>query len=252
MLSVSPKQNGSHVTELDLHHAHRLSTMGELASGLADDIQQRLTVIANYANGCIHRIENDRITPDELKKLLHKIADTALQANDIAGRAKSYTKKKRPTLESIDLHEAVAHSIVFVRSEAVKHDVTIELQLMNESPTVTADRTQVSQVIVNLLLNSIDSLANHPGQRTVIVETSYDGEESVQVTVADTGPGISRDTQFKVFDPFFTTKPDGLGIGLALCRSIIESHRGHMSLESECGQGTRIGFSLPRVSFVSS
>ena len=246
MLATIPKTECPAVPE-NLEHAHRLAAMGELAAGLAHEIQQRLTVIANYANGCVHRLENDRISPEELKSLLKEIAATAVQANQITRRARNFSKKQAPNLELLDLNQTVQQGVDFVRLQAEDARVKISLNLYPSSPQVLADQTQLSQVVINLLLNAIEALADHHGKRNLCVETTADGDDYVQLTVSDTGPGIPADTQLLVFEPFYTTKANGLGIGLGLCRSIIDQHHGKMVLESEVDNGTRIGFSLPRL-----
>ncbi|QDU44439.1 Sensor protein FixL [Symmachiella dynata] len=245
MLAAAPKTDCSTVPD-DLEHAHRLSAMGELAAGLAHEIQQRLTVIANYANGCVHRLENDRITTDELISLMRQIAETAMQANDITRRARNFSKKQAPEFEILDLHEMLTMGVDFVRNQAEDEGVEISLQLQAASPMVVADRTLISQVIMNLLLNAIESMAGHRGERKLCVETATNGDEFLHVTITDTGVGIPAEIQLLVFEPFYTTKSNGMGIGLGLCRSIIEQHFGNMTLESEKGAGAKIGFSLPR------
>lgn len=244
--TTEPQSRNRSTVPDDLEHAHRLSAMGELAVGLAHEIQQRLTVIANYANGCVHRLENNRITSDELKVLLKEIAATAMQANQITKRAKNFSKKQAPEFEILDLNQLLRSGVQFVSEQADKEQVDIDLQLQEDVPAVLADRTQISQVITNLLLNAIEALSDHNGSRRLSIETSSNGGDFVHATIADSGPGIPAEMQLMVFEPFYTTKPGGLGIGLGLCRSIIEQHHGNVALDSEAGHGTRIGFSLPK------
>ena len=138
MLAVAPKKECLPVPD-ELEHAHRLSAMGELAAGLAHEIQQRLTVIANYANGCVHRLENDRITPDELILLMKQIAATAIQANDITRRARNFSKKQAPELEILDLHEMLTMGAEFVRKQAEDEEIDPTQSITENSPSFTND-----------------------------------------------------------------------------------------------------------------
>ncbi len=230
---------------IDLDNAQRLSALGELATGLAQEVQQRLTVIANYANGCVHRLENDRITTEELKSLMKEISATAMQANEITCRAKKFSKKQYPEFALLDLGELIAETVEFIQGALEQSRINFDVQLTPELAEVFADRMQISQVLLNLIANSIEALQAHEENRNLCLKTFLD-DQWVRVMVEDSGPGIPGEIQLLIFDPFFTTKSNGLGIGLGLCRSIIEGHRGQIQLDSEQGQGTRISFLLPR------
>ncbi len=239
-----PQQLTPSTPEIDLEHAQRMSALGELAAGLAHEIQQRLTIIANYANGGVRRLENGRLSTEQLRELLHEISSTALQANEIASRARNYSKKEALELTALNLNDVVTDSLNYVEEQLDNHQVDLELELHPQLSEVFADRTQISQVVVNMLLNAVEATAGIESDRKLSIQTTHD-DNFVNVVIEDSGCGIPADIQLLIFEPFFTTKGSGLGIGLGLCRSIVERHQGQISLDSEEGKGTRIGFSLP-------
>jgi len=230
----------------DSDQVQRLTALGELAAGLAHEIQQRLTVIANYANGCYLRLEDNRISREELMTLMKEISSAAIQASEITRRARNFSKKQTPEMEIVDMLDLVSSSVGFVRETALQHKIRISNHSPQELPAALADPIQTSQVLNNLLLNAVDALAEHSGERRIVVDCQQRCEDFIQVTVSDSGPGIDPELQCLVFEPFYTTKSNGMGIGLGICQSIIELHGGHISLDTSPLGGARFVFTLPK------
>lgn len=233
-------------SNVDLEYARRLGAMSELAAGLAREVQQSLTIISNYANGCVHRLEKGQISDTELRSLMKEIAAAAMQTNELTRRTREHCRDQAaPDLEKLDVNEFVHHAAEHVQDDAYQEQVAIRLELPEGLPEVIADPTQLLQVTVNLMLNSITAMADWQGRRMLTISTTNDDDGFVQVVVADTGPGIPIDVQRRIFDPFYTTRPNGLGLGLGLTRSIIERHGCQLKLESAEGNGTRVAFAIP-------
>lgn len=240
------EQEALHRKELD--HAARLSILGEMAGGMAHELNQPLAAIANYADGCELRLRTS--TPDT-GALLHAtklIRQQAERAAQVIQRMRAFVRKREPVHAALDLGEAVAEALELFEGPARRAGLVIETAFAKNLPAVMGDRIQLQQVILNLLQNAADaSAAGIPGPWTVRVETSVcDG--GVCVAVADRGEGMSADVKARLFEPFFTTKPAGLGLGLSLCHSIVEQHRGRLQAADNPGGGTVMRLWLPAAS----
>ncbi len=227
--------------QAELAHVLRLGTMGEMAAGLAHEINQPLGAIANFARGGVHRLHQGT-SPDTLLPILESIAAEALRAGQIIRRLRELVRKEPTPRRATDLNQIVHDSLQLVR--AGHHDVTLTLTLAPELPEVRCDAIQIEQVLINLLLNAIDAVRTVPPADRRIRVTTAAAAESVSVEVRDAGGGLPPPPA-DVFAPFFTTKSGGLGMGLSISRSIAEAHDGTLTAHAGEDGGSVFRLTLP-------
>jgi signal transduction histidine kinase len=234
----------------EMAHALRLSTVGEMFSGLAHEVNQPLAAAANYARTCIRYARSEQgIDRRQLLDWMEKTAAQTARAIEIVQRVGTFVRKERSKYVQLDLNSIIREVIALPGLATavleVASTIVPDLQLEKSLPPVLADRVQIEQVLLNLLRNAIESMVNMPPrQRKLTIRTSLFGAYA-EVAVSDEGHGISSEDLAKLFNPFFTTKPDGMGLGLSISRSIIEAHSGQMSADSKVGVGTTFRFTLP-------
>lgn len=230
-----------------LAHVLRISTMGELATGIAHELNQPLASISNYA---FASLQNLHATPPRTERIvdhLEKIQEQAQRAGLIIRRLRGMVRKEDARIVPVDLNEVVQDAIALLRPEARSEDIEVDVDLHPEPLEVLADPIQVQQVVLNLVRNGIEAMGpNWGGQKHLIVQTAQRIGHA-ELSVRDTGPGVPDDRLAHVFDQFFTTKPNGLGMGLAISRSIIESQSGRLWLSNHDGGGVTARFTLPAV-----
>jgi PAS domain S-box-containing protein len=232
--------------QAELAHVLRLSTMGEIVAGLAHEINQPLAAISNYARGCQRRIQSGDVTFADLGQAANEIAGEALRAGEILRRLRGLLRKDSPRHEAFDVNPVVSEAVRVMGSEANLRGTTIRLATTPQLPQVKGDIIQIEQVMVNLLLNAIEALESVPSdERDLTVRTALLDGVAIEVSVHDTGVGLAPEIGDKVFDPFFTTKLDGLGMGLAISRSIIEAHNGRLWVTCNPDRGSTFHFTLP-------
>ncbi len=220
-----------------LAHMARLSTMGEMAAGIAHEINQPLTAISAYAQGSSRMIENGVASVSDLKEPLEKIATQAVRAGEVIRRLRSFIKKSASELESINVNNLVSEAVQLAEVDARKHSVPIYLHLANPMPDVRVDAVQIQQVILNLIRNALEAMENTPrAQARVDVSTRRETSGQVSIAVVDAGSGLSEEALLHVFDPFFSTKAAGMGMGLSISQSIVVAHGGHLSATNNTGR----------------
>lgn len=242
------KQAEGQVREVSaqLEQASRLSVMGEMVADLAHEIHQPLAVIANYANGSLLRVKKGQMTFGELKRRLKDISRESMRGAKIVKRVREFIRLREPERKPVDLNIVVLEALQLTRPERREHHVAVIVQLHRDLPRVWADAVQMTQVLVNLLLNAIQALGSLARERRKILVGTYVNDAGlVEVSVADNGPGIEVADQSRIFDRFFTTKTGGLGLGLAISRSIIESHGGQLWYDSVPGESALFRLTLP-------
>jgi PAS domain S-box-containing protein len=244
-LKLAAEQARQH--QVELTHAQRLSTVGEMAASLAHEINQPLGAIANYAQGCRRRIQqSDTVNLAELAQAIDQIAEEALRAGEVLRRLRRLVRKESAPHEVLDVNEAVLGAVRIMQSAAQLRGDVIRLAMAPELPRVNGDSIQIEQVVLNLLLNATEALELVPNEeRDLTVQTSLVEGTAIEVAVRDTGMGLAPAIADKVFDPFFTTKPNGLGMGLAVSRSIIEAHGGRLWVTRNADRGSTFRFTLP-------
>ena len=234
-----------------LAHVTRLSTMGELVAGLAHEVKQPLYAITNYATAASISLQNvepggriEEAWLDDLQEFNDGVRRASQRAGEIIQRLREFARKSDQSRETLNLNEVIHDSIDLVAFEARQCDAVVTLQLQEPLPRVLADRVQCEQVIVNLLHNAYEALERIDAPRRVIVRSRSRGE-TVEIEVEDHGPGVEPEQQAKIFEAFCTNKPAGMGMGLAISRTIVEDHGGRLSVESNARGGATFIVSLP-------
>jgi PAS domain S-box-containing protein len=233
--------------QADLERIDRVSTMGELAASLAHEIRQPIAAALTNARTCLRWL--DREVPDlaEARAAASRAADDSNRVAEIVSRVRSLFQRATPRREPTDLNLVVQEIVSVLRVEANRHAVTVRSVLGPALPPVLADRVQLQQVLLNLIVNAIDAMKGAPPPRALTIATRA-GEGGCVVSVSDTGPGLPTDQPDRIFDAFFTTKPDGTGMGLAISRSIVESHGGKLWAEPGSDRGATFHFTIPTAS----
>ena len=230
----------------DLAHIGRVSTVGELTASLAHELNQPLTAILANAQAVRRILDADKADLVEVRAIVDDIVDDDKRASEVIGRLRGFLKKGTLERSSVDMSELVGQVARLVAGDAVLRSVGIRLELAPDLPGVYADRVQLQQVILNLILNGFDAMRDSEvGRRDLLLRTACDGTGSVTVTVHDSGSGIERADVGHVFDAFYTTKADGLGMGLAIVKSIVEAHGGRVEARNNPEGGATFSFTLP-------
>lgn len=232
---------------IQLAHVGRLSTMGEMAAGLAHELNQPLGAIAAYAKAAGRMIRARGEEPPELVQALDRTAEQARRAGSIIGHLRQFVTKRESCRERTDINAVVRSSLSFLENMARERGIAIDYDLASDLPPVTVDAIQIEQVMLNLVKNALDALRQARCPNPVVrVMTRNVDSAAVEVTVADNGPGVDEETRLHLFDPFYTTKPDGMGMGLSISRSLVEAHQGRLQVSSEPGKGASFTFTVGR------
>ena len=230
--------------EADLAHINRVSALGEMAASLAHEVKQPLTAVGNNAGAALNFLAKKPPNLDEVREALGCIVVAAERACDIIDGIRAHTKKAPLRKDRFDLNKAVTEVVELARSAISKHGVSLQMRLAAETFTVQGDRVQLQQVILNLILNAIEAMSSVNGPRELVISTEQRQTNGV-VTVRDSGPGIDPEQLERVFEPFYTTKSNGVGIGLSICRSIIDAHGGRLWIEANEPRGAAFQFTVP-------
>ena len=229
--------------EADLARIHRVSMMGELAASLGHEIKQPLAGAITNANACLLWLKRENPDLMEAKEAASRMVEDAMRSVEIINRTNTLYRKGVPERALVDVNEVIEEMIVLLRPEAARASVFIRSELAAGLPDVIGDRVQLQQVMMNLMINAIDAMKGVDGTREINVTSRRHGDDELVVAVSDTGVGLPPEGG-RIFDAFFTTKPDGTGMGLAISRSIIESHGGRLSAASNGGPGATFSFTL--------
>lgn len=233
--------------QLEIDHAARLITMGEMATGLAHEINQPLTAVVNYVRGIQRRMNLEQpATMADIAMPLERISSTALRAGEIVHRMMDFTRKTEPKWQMLELNPLVDDLLQFCANSARRHNVEIENRLPQSLPAVYADRIQLEQILLNLLLNGIEACHRDSDETSLKVwlGASMGKADQVIISVQDQGPGLPVADPEQLFEQFFTTKADGLGMGLAISRTLIERHGGQLQAANREGGGAIFSFAL--------
>ncbi|MCB1760558.1 MAG: PAS domain S-box protein [Gammaproteobacteria bacterium] len=244
--AIRRAENQAREHQQELVHVSRLSTMGEMATGLAHELNQPLSAIANYANGCVRRLPEGVEGADELIYALGQINSQAERAGEIIRRLRRLVGKQLPVRTVADVNSLVREVCSFVEFEARKTNVIIEQELSQDPLPVRVDVVQIEQVLLNLIRNALESLLEVPEEkRSLVVRSGYVGGGNIRVDVVDTGTGIEPEVASHLFEPFFTTKESGMGMGLVISQSIARDHGGKIEADPLAGVGSRFSLNLP-------
>lgn len=231
--------------QAELAHASRLSTLGEMAAGLAHELNQPLTSMSAFAEGALVRLDRGKLRETEIAPIFSRIAEDAQRAGEIIRRLRNFVQKREVQYQEIDVNQVVREVCKFIESDVKQQGITLRLELGSRLSAVEADSIEIQQVLLNLIRNACDALSeSDSGERTIAISSFEGNANRVEVAVEDSGPGISGGMVEQVFDPFYTSKADGLGIGLGICQNIIESHGGKIWLGCSSMGGARVHFDL--------
>jgi signal transduction histidine kinase len=232
--------------QADFTHAARISTLGELTTSIAHEVNQPLAAILTNAETSLRWLSRADPNLAKVKELTTRIAAGAHRANDIVQRIRGMAAKHQPERAALDINQVAEESLLFLRHEIESRSIRISTAFEHGLPRPTGDRIQLQQVIVNLLLNSIQAMeAGQAGDRAIVLKTGVDDNDILTFSIRDTGPGIPADHIDRIFEGFFTTKEGGLGIGLGICQSIILAHGGSITAANHRDGGAEFRFTLP-------
>ena len=231
--------------QADLARANRVSTMGELSATLAHEVNQPIAATIIDATACLRWLSREQPDLGEARVAASRIVQSGQRAVEIVNRVRQLFKKETLQRELIDLHEIVREMARLLQSEASQYAVLVRTQLAASLPQVMGDRVQLQQVLMNLMMNSIDAMKDVDGARELVIQSQRDEDGQVLISVSDTGVGLPPQQAEKIFDAFFTTKTHGTGMGLRIGRSIVESHGGRLWAVDNSPRGARFCFTLP-------
>ncbi len=233
---------------MELAHVARVSTMGQLSSALTHELNQPLGAILRNAEAAEILLQNDQPNLDEVRAILADIRRDDRRAGDVIDRMRTLFKRRSLVSNRLALRNLVEETVALARSDAEARQVKMSVQISPLSPMVWGDRVQLQQVLLNLILNGMDAMDTTPrSRRSLVVQVRETKDGYLQVAVSDCGTGIAPDDAAHIFEPFFTTKPNGMGMGLAISRTIIEAHGGDIRAERNTPEGTTFTFTLPRL-----
>ena len=239
------QQDKEHLNQLA--HVTRLGLMGEMASGIAHEVNQPLTAVTTYTQVSLNLIKAEKLDLEKLSEILHKTQQQALRAGRIIHRMREFVKSHTTQHSITDINTLINNAAGLCVDELKENNITLAFELEEHLPSVNVDQVQIEQVIINLIRNSIDALQNSPSnqERRLSIQTELTSNNSIQVRIKDNGSGIDEEQQEKILMPFFTTKSEGMGMGLSISRSLIEAHEGYLHFNSRPGKGTTFYFTLP-------
>jgi signal transduction histidine kinase len=232
-------------TQANLARVSRVTTMGELTASLAHEIKQPITAAVTDAKTCLRWLGRDNPDLPEAREAALRMVKDVTRAAEIISRISLLFKKGALQHELVDLNELIREMIVMLRSEASRYSISIRGELTDDLPKIAADRVQLQQVLMNLMLNGIEAMKDMDARGELTIKSQQDNNRQLLISVDDTGVGLEPEQAEQIFNAFFTTKPQGTGMGLPISRSIIESHGGRLWAIAHSGRGATFQFTLP-------
>jgi C4-dicarboxylate-specific signal transduction histidine kinase len=230
--------------QTELAHVARVATLGEMSASIAHEVNQPLASVINSASACLRWLDAQKL--EEARRSASRVIAEGHRASEIIGRIRALAKKTPPQKDWLDVNETIQEGIALARSEIQRSSVALETQLSKHVPVVLADRIQLQQVILNLMMNAIEAMNTVTDRpREMVIRSSAQESDKVLVAVQDSGIGIDSQNLDKIFDTFYTTKPHGLGMGLSISRSIINAHGGRLWATANPDKGATFQFTLP-------
>jgi two-component system sensor kinase FixL len=230
----------------DLTHIGRVSALGELTASLAHELSQPLTAILSNAQAAQRLVAAEVVDLESVREILNDIVADDKRAAAVISGLRTLIKKGEPELVPLDLNAIVGEVAWLLRTDTILRNVSMSLELALDLPRVRGDRVQLQQVVLNLVANGLEAMREpHAGARTLVIRTARDGAAALRVTVQDSGPGIAEKDLAHIFEPLYTTKTDGLGMGLAIVRTIVRAHGGTVGAENIPGGGASFHVTLP-------
>jgi PAS domain S-box-containing protein len=232
--------------QAELAHVNRVTTMGQLTASIAHEVIQPIAAGITNARAALRCLGSHPPDLGEVQRALGRIVNDGNRATDVIDRIRSLIKKAPPRKDDVKINEAILEVIALTRGEVEKHGVSVQTQLTEGLPLIQADRVQLQQVIINLIINAIEAMSGVGNRsRPLLISTGQEASGGVLVSVQDSGAGLDAEGPDRLFDAFYTTKPDGMGMGLSICRSIIEAHGGRIWASRNVGPGATFQFTVP-------
>jgi len=232
--------------EMELAHANRVATMGQLTASIAHEVKQPIAATVSNAQAGLRWLRRESPDLQEVREALACIVKDGKRAGDVVGRIRDLIQKAPPRKDRFDFNGAIRELIELTRSEVVKNGVSVQTELMDNLPLIDGDRVQLQQVVLNLIINAVEAMSGLiDGPRELLISTGRAETGGVRVAVRDSGPGLAPAALERLFEAFYTTKPNGLGLGLSICHSIIEGHGGRLWASANVPRGTTFQFTLP-------
>ncbi len=245
-LRVEERTEALQKAQTELAHVTRVMTLGELTASIAHEVNQPLAAIVTNGNATLRWLGGAMPNLSEARQAVERIIKDSYRASEVISRIRTLVKKAPPRNDRVDLNEVIIEVFALAQSEARRNRVHLKRQLKTDLPLVRGDRVQLQQVILNLIVNGLEAMGKNKDEaRELIVSSDRDNEDKVIIAVSDSGEGLDAANLEHVFDAFFTTKPDGMGMGLAISRTIIEAHGGRLWATSNSPQGAVFQFTLP-------
>ncbi len=233
-------------TQMELAHMNRVATMGQLTASIAHEVNQPIAAAIMSAQAGLRWLDARPPDPDKVRQALGRIVKDGSRAGEVIGRIRGLIKKGPPRQEALAINQAILEVIALLHGEVVKHGISVQTQLADDLPMLQGDRVQLQQVILNLIINAVQAMSSvSEGPRELLISTGRAEPDSVLVAVRDSGPGLAPAVLARLFEPFHTTKPGGLGLGLSICRSIIEAHGGRLWASANVPRGAEFNFTVP-------
>jgi C4-dicarboxylate-specific signal transduction histidine kinase len=231
--------------QADLAHISRVTTLGELTASLAHEVKQPIAAAVTDANTCLRWLARDQPDLEEAREASLRVVKDATRAAEIIDRIRLLFKKSTAQRELVDLNEVIREMIVLLRNQATRYSIIVRTDLAGDIPQIMGDRVQLQQVLMNLIMNSIDAMKEVEGKRSLAIKSQRADNEQVMLSVSDSGVGLPPDQADQIFNAFFTTKLEGSGMGLRISRSIVESHGGRLWAADNAPRGASFHFTLP-------
>ncbi|MGC2333946.1 MAG: ATP-binding protein, partial [Candidatus Acidiferrales bacterium] len=244
-LEITRRERQLREVQMELAHVNRVTTIGQLAASIAHELKQPLGAVLLTGQTTLRVLTRSPPDIEKAKQLAAAIIKDVNRATHVLDRIHGFVKKELPRTDNIDLNDAIREVIILTQPEAAKNGVTVRTSLADQLPRIQGDRVELQQVMLNLTINAIQAMSGlADGKRELEITTAPTGQ-GVHVAVRDTGPGLAAESLEHIFEPFYTTKPGGMGIGLAICRSIIESHAGRLWATGCEPHGALFQFNIP-------
>jgi C4-dicarboxylate-specific signal transduction histidine kinase len=232
--------------QAELAHASRVATMGQLMASIAHEVRQPIAAVVTNAQAGLNWLGAQPPDLEEVRQTLGCITRDGMRAGDVVGRIRALIKKAPPRKEDLEINEAVLEVIALTRAEVLKSGVSVRTQLAEGLPVIRADRVQLQQVILNLIINAVEAMSGvGEGARELLISTGRDASNGVLISLRDSGPGLDPKSLDRLFEAFYSTKAEGMGLGLAISRTIIEAHGGRLWASANVPRGAEFQFTVP-------
>jgi PAS domain S-box-containing protein len=231
---------------IELAHVNRVATIGQLTASIAHEVNQPVGALVTNAHAAMRMLRAEPPDLNQVREALDDIIKDGRRVSDVIQRIRALVRKSPAQADELDINEAISETIALARSEILRNGVSLQIQLATDLPPIRGDRVQLQQVIMNLVMNAVEAMSSvAEGARELQIGTDKDGQDSISITVSDSGPPLNPECLNRFFEAFYSTKPTGMGIGLSICRSIIEAHEGRIWVTANVPRGATLCISLP-------